>query len=65
MDEEKFIEMGYSPEIACKMKIFDRSFLSGDDRVLNDPEYRRLEKRLRVYCTITKVQCNYGGRNDS
>ena len=46
MDEEKLIEMGYSPEIACKMKIFDRSFLSGDDRVLNDPEYRRLEKRL-------------------
>ena len=47
MDEEKLIEMGYSPEIACKMKTFDRSFLSGDDRVLNDPEYRRLEKRLR------------------
>lgn len=47
MDEEKLIEMGYSPEIACKMKIFQRAFDSGNDSVLNTPEYRRLEARLR------------------
>lgn len=47
MDEDKLLELGYSPEIACKMRLFQRAFDSGDDRVLNDPEYMRLEKRLR------------------
>lgn len=47
MDEEKLLKMGYSPEMACKMKIFDRAFSSGNDNVLKDPEYQRLEKRLR------------------
>ena len=45
MDEE-LIRMGYSPEIACKIRIFNRAFRSGKSSVLNDPEYRRLEKRL-------------------
>ncbi len=47
MDEEELIEMGYSPEIACKMRIFQRAFDSGNDDVLKSAEYQRLEKRLR------------------
>lgn len=47
MDEEKLIAMGYSPEIACKMRIFRRSFDSGNTDVLENPEYQRLSKRLQ------------------
>jgi len=50
MDEEKLIEMGYSPEIACKMRIFRRSFDSGNTDVLENPEYQRLSKRLQGDC---------------
>lgn len=47
MEEEELIEKGYSSEEACKKRIFKRAFCSGDPRVLNDPEYQRIEERLR------------------
>jgi len=58
MDEEKLIAMGYSPEIACKMRIFRRSFDSGNTDVLENPEYQRLSKRLQGDCRMSTSE-NY------
>ena len=47
MEDEELVKKGYSPEEACKKRIFQRAFRSGDPRVLNDPEYQRIKERLR------------------
>jgi hypothetical protein len=38
------IENGQTPEEACKSRIYNRAFRSGNTSVLESPEYRHLEK---------------------
>ncbi len=45
--DDEGIENGQTPEEACKSRIFNRAFRSGNPAALETPEYKHLEKFFR------------------